>query len=309
LKALFFLFLISRFFFSELSFYADVFKSEVTRIYATSTLPDQENVFYGEYQRNIRYSPDKILDGDPSTAWSEGKGGPGKGEYITIVLSSYITIDAVEVMPGYFQKKLYKKYNRVKTLTLAPKIGSAVSLNFEDVMESQFKGLNEPIKFKEVKISINDIYAGDKWDDTCIAEIKFYRNGKAIELTYNRRIVYKNGSYILPNFKELRLEDVIGLALNYYLKADHTLYGGAGNGSGEGMTIVNGTWVYNPSDCSFHVNYSYYTFHLEYGEDGNSETIKSEVKNTSCTLYVLEVDVVYQCSSECIDVDEGILMP
>ena len=75
---------------------------------ASSALPDEGQ----EY----RYGPEQAFDTNPKTSWNEGKADSGIGEYISLGLYRHITIDMIEVMPGYFDQRYWVKNNRVKKL-------------------------------------------------------------------------------------------------------------------------------------------------------------------------------------------------
>ncbi len=92
-----------------------------------------------------------------------------------------ITVDTLTVMPGYFDDRYHKANNRVKTLNVSTESVS-FALPCRDEMKRQRFRLNNPITFSRITFEIGSVYEGSRWDNTCIAEIAFYRNGKKITL-------------------------------------------------------------------------------------------------------------------------------
>ena len=149
--------------------YAD-WTVSVTKYQASSTLADSKIA--------NRYSIDKAYDGDPLTSWVEGKDDAGIGEYIELTFDREVTIDAVRVMPGYFDERYWHRNNLIKTLFF--KGGSRnVRINFDDEMTVQTITF-APVRIKTLRIEIAEIYKGESWDDTCLAEIVFFSEGKRI---------------------------------------------------------------------------------------------------------------------------------
>jgi len=62
----------------------------------------------------LRFHPLRAFDGDPATCWAEGDGLSGGGESVTVVLDKPVRVDAVGVIPGYFDMRLFRKNNRLK---------------------------------------------------------------------------------------------------------------------------------------------------------------------------------------------------
>ncbi len=153
---------------------------KIVELVATSSMPD-----YGKHH----YGPAMAFDGDPLTAWVEGKKESGIGESIEIKLAKRITIDSVAVMPGYFDPPYHKTNNRVKELKMKSpeaffnggRAAIEISLPFRDAMERQVIRLKSPVTIEELSFTIADVYEG-RDPDTCIAEIELYNKGRRIAL-------------------------------------------------------------------------------------------------------------------------------
>src|SRR5262245_8367880 len=84
-------------------------RKKITKLTASSTLKDAKN----------RYAAEMVLDSDESTAWCEGKNGPGVGESLVIELSEPVLIDRVLITPMYAKSlETVSANNRVKKLVL-----------------------------------------------------------------------------------------------------------------------------------------------------------------------------------------------
>jgi formylglycine-generating enzyme len=128
-----------------------------------------------------RYGADKAFDGNPLTSWVEGTDDEGVGEYIKLSFSQEITVDAIEVMPGYFDDRFWIRNNRIKRLEVRTEKNS-FTLGFQDEMKAQISHLDGTMTFTEIVFRIVDTYKGSSWDDTCIAEIAFFLAGEKISL-------------------------------------------------------------------------------------------------------------------------------
>ncbi|MBN1700036.1 MAG: SH3 domain-containing protein [Spirochaetales bacterium] len=127
------------------------------------------------------YTPAKIFDGNPVTAWLEAADGPGVGEAVTLKLDSEITVDEIEFMPGYFDPKWWKSNNRVKQLKIIYG-NESKTITFRDEMKPQKAKLKEAIRFREIRFEIAAVYPSGKDNDTGISEITFYNNGEKVEI-------------------------------------------------------------------------------------------------------------------------------
>lgn len=122
---------------------------------------------------SINYGSAKAIDGDFSTVWSEGVSGYGQGEWLRLDLDSTYTIQKIKIVNGLVNKSNgYYNNNRPKSLTLSFSDGSSQTIYLEDDnMGYQLVEIN-PVKSNFVKFTINSVYSGSKYDDTCIADIE-----------------------------------------------------------------------------------------------------------------------------------------
>jgi alpha-tubulin suppressor-like RCC1 family protein len=140
-----------------------------SNLIASSTLADA--------QRPEHYAAINVLDGDPATAWVEGKDDDGIGESVQFDITPPVRVFAVRVMPGFFSGAYWKDNNRVKqariTVTDVADAPHAFTADFADEMIPQMVHL-DGYRAKRLEIEIAAVYPGQKYRDTAIAEIWAY---------------------------------------------------------------------------------------------------------------------------------------
>lgn len=119
------------------------------------------------------YGPHKVLDGDKSTVWAEGIEGPGYGESITLYLDSVHTVKQLKIVNGLINSSDgYYKNNRVASIILTFSDGTSQTANLSDDNTGyQVINLSQPVQTSCLTITIDSVYSGYKYDDTCIAEV------------------------------------------------------------------------------------------------------------------------------------------
>ncbi|MCT4596476.1 MAG: hypothetical protein N4A50_01155 [Vallitalea sp.] len=133
-----------------------------------------------EKQGEIDYIADRAHDFSVETAWVEGVKGYGEGESISYYFEPNTAyISAIAIYNGYAKNDyLYNSNGRVKKLALYVNGRIYAILDLEDTWKEQVF-MVEPLKstIEEVDLvltfEIQEVYEGDKWEDTCIAEINF----------------------------------------------------------------------------------------------------------------------------------------
>ena len=131
----------------------------------TSQLTGKSGTVYGAAFLN---------DGDTSTPWEEGVEGDGIGEQITYEPESGTKLQVIRIYPGNGRSdKAFQENNRPKTITLEID-GKKQTLNFDDAGHFYTFSSKKPVTAKQVKLIIDSVYPGSKWQDTCISEVEFY---------------------------------------------------------------------------------------------------------------------------------------
>lgn len=115
-----------------------------------------------------------LNDGDTSTPWEEGVEGDGIGEQITYEPESGTKLQVIRIYPGNGRSdKAFQENNRPKAITLEID-GKKQTLNFDDAGHFYTFSSKKPVTAKQVKLIIDSVYQGSKWQDTCISEVEFY---------------------------------------------------------------------------------------------------------------------------------------
>lgn len=139
--------------------------SNITYASATSSL--------SEY--NMTHSPERIFDGDISTAWVEGVNGQGIGEAITLYFDSEYILNKVVINAGYQKNsEIYGKNSRPKELKISFSDGSSQVYTLQDINTKQEIILEKAVITKYISFTIQSVYQGNKYEDTVISEIHLY---------------------------------------------------------------------------------------------------------------------------------------
>jgi len=124
---------------------------------------------------NITYSAANVLDKKDETAWSTS--GSGIGQWIEFTLKENFRIgNTYQIRTGYTKsKKLWKENSRVKKLKVVvnSKTVAYIMLNDTDEYQSFLiypDGMeDEGNPGTKIRFVIDEIYRGDKYDDTLIS--------------------------------------------------------------------------------------------------------------------------------------------
>lgn len=151
-------------------------------------VPDAQGAFVQLDPRIIRYDAtsqhrdkygsypvDNAFDGNTATTWAESGSGYGIGEGLTFTVATYgresFTLD---IWSGYHKSKsTYYNNGRPRDITLSIN-GATVAYTLQDVRSSQSVTISGygGAAFVEMGITIDSVYQGSRWQDTCICEIQ-----------------------------------------------------------------------------------------------------------------------------------------
>lgn len=116
-----------------------------------------------------------LIDGKEETSWQEGVSGNGIGEYADIQYSSSSSIKYLVFKLGNWRDDDYfYGNNRPKTLTLTFDGKDSYTAIFPSEKSVYYLEFSSPVTASHLRITIDDVYDGTSWDDTCIAEITAY---------------------------------------------------------------------------------------------------------------------------------------
>lgn len=164
----------------------------VEKIESTSSFSEKLN------GKTVNYTPDNLLKcftaggckchpyawNYKHIPWVEGAEGNGIGESVTITFTKEIS--GVSILNGFTDianLKLYKENPRVKTLLVEDLTnGTSKTVSFEDYVYFNFIQFEQPVK--KVRLTIEEVYEGTKYSDTCISAVIPH------ETLYNKRTSY-----------------------------------------------------------------------------------------------------------------------
>ena len=118
------------------------------------------------------FSPGNAIDNDDKRPWIEGVSGSGKGQYLLLSFDKTRSIDLLRIRPGFAD--VYEGNGRPKTVELAFSDGSSVIVEIPDLNMGTCFLFTRPVETSYVKLTMLDVYAGKKENDTCIAEVSAY---------------------------------------------------------------------------------------------------------------------------------------
>jgi len=131
--------------------------------------------------RDAEFGPLSLFDGIAETAWCEGAKGDGIGEWVEFELKQ--DVEALDIRNGYNMSLVkiegqiidtyYEKNNRPKSIEIVSTDGKVVrALALADTKELQsFDTVWLPAG--TYRLTIREVYAGSKWQDTCLGEVTF----------------------------------------------------------------------------------------------------------------------------------------
>ena len=118
-------------------------------------------------------APEMAVDGDESTSWQEGAEVQGSGESITLNFEK-TGVKVIACRLGNWRDDwLYIANCRPKTMTL--QIGSqSFDVEFTDAQIPHYIVLSDAVETDSLTFTVNEIYAGEDYNDCCISELTVY---------------------------------------------------------------------------------------------------------------------------------------
>lgn len=128
-----------------------------------------------EYDKDsVTHSTHNLVDGNVKTNWTEGVPGYGVGEYLEFTFTESCCLYEIYISAGNFNTESYFLANsRPASLRLTYEDGSSEVLELQNVMQEQILKPQHAVPSKTVRLTIESVYEGSKYQDTVISEIYF----------------------------------------------------------------------------------------------------------------------------------------
>ena len=164
-----------------------------------------------------KYGPKMLVDMDTAT-WCEGKKDEGVGETLTYTFKDQAALSggkkgfvtSVMIQNGYGEAKYWPMNARVKELVMqVGKYKKVITL--ADKREPQIIQFAEPVIVSDqpVKFTIQSVYPGSKFKDTCISELAFNVSDAKKYFDAKKEAVKKN--WEVAEKKKVNFCDGVGL--------------------------------------------------------------------------------------------------
>lgn len=146
-----------------------------------SAFPDTKNAIVSvkhssaDNEDGYNHSGALTTDGDTKTCWAEGVPGLGIGENITYNFDGNYKVSGLNIWTGHQKTEdLFYKNARPTAIRVIGSDGSNVIYPLNDVMGMQRVPFNSPITVNSIKLVVEKVAPGNKYEDTCIAEVNFF---------------------------------------------------------------------------------------------------------------------------------------
>lgn len=110
--------------------------------------------------------------GPRDQAWCEGSPGDGLGDHVSMRFRPNAVFQTVVIENGYQKNpSTFRNNNRVRHATLRSDDGMAVQFELADAMGQQRLRLPHPVNTEWLTLTIDSVWRGDRFRDTCITFI------------------------------------------------------------------------------------------------------------------------------------------
>lgn len=119
------------------------------------------------------YGPRNLLDGTSRTAWVEGVGGNGIGEWVVISWGPKLKVRGFRIANGYGKSdSLFERNASVSQLSVSFSNGAQTTLQLRNTPDRQDYDLAQPLEATWVRLEIQNVRKGTKYPDTAISELR-----------------------------------------------------------------------------------------------------------------------------------------
>jgi hypothetical protein len=123
--------------------------------------------------QGTRYGASNLIDGNDDTAWVEGSGDQGIGDFVVVEFDTPRSVRGIILHNGYAKNAdIFAKNGRVKDVEITFSTGDKLQATLTDSMGEQRVDLNRPVEVKWLQIVIRSVYPGWKYKDTAVNELR-----------------------------------------------------------------------------------------------------------------------------------------
>lgn len=123
------------------------------------------------------HSARNLIDGNVKTNWTEGAKWNGLGQSVTFELRGPYHLEGMKIWAGnHVDEKRYNDNARPKEITLSFSDGSSLEFELKDAMVCQTLYFDIPVITDSIKLTIESVYPGGKYEDTVISEVELMAN-------------------------------------------------------------------------------------------------------------------------------------
>lgn len=156
----------------QLSYAYERYIDRNRRIWISPNMVSESSSIYQKGYDNRGY---KAFDGDPTSSWQIDTRRTGIGEYVDVYFDREQSIRQITLLLGNHRSYDWFVKNHVpRTLSFQFDGANYYGVVFQKSMDEFLIEFSQPINTRHVRITIDDIYPGSKYDDTVIADIGFY---------------------------------------------------------------------------------------------------------------------------------------
>ena len=116
------------------------------------------------------------IDGNTATCWAEGiPNNVGLNSYLMYNFNGTKKVSGMQIWTGHQKRTdLFYKNARPSEIQLHGSDGSIENVHLNDSMGMQSVTFSKPMEVSNIKLIVTNVYYGNKYSDTCIAEVKFF---------------------------------------------------------------------------------------------------------------------------------------
>lgn len=125
-------------------------------------------------QENVKNGAEMVFDDNEKTSWQEGVEGDGIGQGILCQLNGEYAVRYLAFKLGNWRDDTYYAGNgRPKSLTISMD-GDPFTVEFPEEKKEYVIQFAEEIPVSSISVTIDSVYKGLSWEDTCITEFHVY---------------------------------------------------------------------------------------------------------------------------------------